>query len=179
MLFNSEWKYGFISRTLHWFTALAIIAALVFIEVRGILPTPLRRSAGFAHIQAGLIVLLLTIPRLVWRSINTTPNIVPPPSQLSRRLSEIGHWCLYALMILLPILGIAFIQGGGREVSFFGLFTLPRLFPQTALAGSLKDLHMWLGNVLLWFAILHVFASFWHHMILKDNTLSRMLGRQP
>ncbi|WP_256870465.1 cytochrome b/b6 domain-containing protein [Chromobacterium haemolyticum] len=41
---------------------------------------------------------------------------------------------------------------------------------------DLKEAHEWLGNALMWLAILHAAAALWHHFIVKDNTLTRLIG---
>lgn len=178
MLRNSELSYGRVARALHWLCALAVILALAFIELKGNFPkgSATRGNLSYAHIQAGLIVLLLVIPRLAWRLGNPPPAITPEPSALMKLLAHAGHWALYALMLALPILGIAFIQANGREVAFFGL-ALPTLMPNNpALGKELKEFHELLGNVLLWLSILHAAAAIWHHAVVKDNTVTRLVG---
>ncbi|UTH74287.1 cytochrome b [Chromobacterium sp. IIBBL 290-4] len=178
MLRNSQHSYGRVARALHWLCAAAIIAALVFIEIKGNFPkgSDVRSGLSYAHIQAGLIVLLLALPRLLWRLGNRPPDITPKPHRHADLLAHAGHWALYALMIALPILGIAFIQAKGREVGLFGLALPTLVSPDPALGGQLKDLHELLGNVLLWLSILHAAAAVWHHRFLKDDTLTRLIG---
>ncbi|KUM03381.1 cytochrome b [Chromobacterium subtsugae] len=178
MLRNSSQSYGRVARALHWLCALAVIAALVFIELKGNFPKgdPVRGGLSYAHIQAGLIVLLLVVPRLAWRLGNPPPGITPRPSPLMKLLAHAGHWALYALMLALPILGIAFIQARGGEVALFGLALPAMLAPDPAFGRQLKDAHELLGNVLLWLSILHAAAAVWHHRFVKDDTLTRLIG---
>jgi len=178
MLKNSQHSYGQPARALHWLSALAVIAALAFIELKDLFPrgTPLRDAMKFGHFQAGLIVLLLVLPRLLWRLGNRVPDITPTPPKRSQAIAKVTHWVLYALMLALPLLGIAIVQGSGHALALFGqplplLFTLDR-----ATAHDLKEVHETLGNVLLWLAILHAAAAVWHHRFLKDNTLTRLIG---
>ncbi|OWY39939.1 cytochrome B [Xenophilus sp. AP218F] len=178
MLRNSHHSYGRLARALHWLCALAIIAALACIEIKGFFPkgSALRDGMKFAHVQAGLIVLLLILPRLLWRVSNPVPAISPAPGKLAMLAAHAMHWALYALMLALPLLGVAFMQGNGREVALFGM-TLPTLFAvDPAAARNWKDLHELLGNVLLWGVILHAAAALWHHAIVKDDTLARLTG---
>ncbi|MGR2663858.1 cytochrome b [Chromobacterium haemolyticum] len=178
MLRNTSQRYGAVSRALHWLGALGVIAALIFIEAKGIFPkgTPLRDSVKYAHVQAGLLVLLLLFPRLIWRAGNPSPAITPQPGRLAALAAKAGHWSLYALMLALPLLGIAFIQAAGKNIAFFG-FPLPLLLPPMPdISHDLKEAHEWLGNALMWLAILHAAAALWHHFIVKDNTLTRLIG---
>lgn len=77
MLKNSQHSYGQLTRALHWLSALAVIAALAFIEVKDFFPkgTALRDAMKFGHFQAGLIVLLVVLPRLLWRMNNRVPTL--------------------------------------------------------------------------------------------------------
>ncbi|AXE32401.1 cytochrome B [Chromobacterium phragmitis] len=178
MLRNTSRSYGQIARALHWLCALAVIAALVVIELKGNFPkgSATRGNLSFVHIQAGLIVLLLVLPRIAWRLSNPQPEISPKPSRLSVLLAHAGHWALYALMLALPLLGIAFIQAKGGQVALLGL-PIPAFMPNDpALGKELKSIHELLGNVLLWLSILHAAAAAGHHLLLKDDTLTRMTG---
>ncbi|WP_293760250.1 cytochrome b [uncultured Aquitalea sp.] len=178
MLKNSQHSYGRLARAFHWLSALAVIAALAFIEFKGIAPkgTPLRDFMKSGHFQAGLIVLLLLLPRLLWRLGNRVPDISPAPHRHAMLLAHAAHWALYALMAALPLLGIAILQGNGKDVVLLGM-TLPVIFHiDPASARDLKELHETLGNVMLWLVILHAGAAIWHHRFVKDDTLTRLTG---
>lgn len=157
---------------------MAVIAALVFIELKDVFPkgTPLRDAMKFGHFQAGLIVLLLVLPRLLWRFGNRVPDITPTLHKHGMLVARVTHWVLYTLMLALPLLGIMIVQGSGHELAFFGQ-PLPVLFAgDRSTAHDLKDVHETLGNVLLWLLVLHVTATVWHHRFVKDDTLTRLIG---
>ncbi|GGY21368.1 cytochrome b [Paludibacterium paludis] len=178
MLKNSQNSYGRVARLLHWLSALAVIAALVFIEMKDLFPkgTPMRDFMKAGHFQAGVTVLLLVLPRLAWRFANPLPRITPAPDKRIALASHAAHWALYALMLALPLLGIIALQNFGREISYFGI-TLPTLVSVSEdAAGNLMDLHETLGNLIMWLAIAHAVAAFWHHFSVKDDTLTRLTG---
>jgi superoxide oxidase len=178
MLKNSQHSYGRLARAFHWLGALAVIAALAFIEFKDIAPkgSPLRDFLKSGHFQAGVIVLLLVLPRLLWRLANRVPDITPAPQPMAMLLAHAAHWLLYGLMIALPLLGIAIVQGNGKDVVLLGS-TLPVLFNVGKdTAHNLKEIHEALGNLLLWLAIFHAAAAVWHHRFVKDDTLTRLTG---
>lgn len=178
MLKNSQHSYGRLARAFHWLGALAVIAALAFIEFKDIAPkgSPLRDFLKSGHFQAGVIVLLLVLPRLLWRLANRVPDITPAPQPAAMLLAHAAHWLLYGLMIALPLLGIAIVQGNGKDVVLLGS-TLPVLFNVGKdTAHNLKEIHEALGNLLLWLAIFHAAAAVWHHRFVKDDTLTRLTG---
>ncbi len=168
--------YGAIARVLHWGMAFLVVLAVCAIEVKGLLPKgPLRHTVSIWHFQAGLCVLFLLCIRIVWRLTHPAPPIVPPLSGLQQRLSGIGHLSLYALMLILPILGVLARQSKGNAVDFLG-YMLPVLLDKGSGAASvLRNLHSTLGNVLIGLVAIHVALTFYHHRIRKDNTLLRML----
>ena len=79
-------------------------------------------------------------------------------------------------MLAIPLLGIALMQGAGKQVVFLG-GVLPTLFTMTPdSVKDIKEIHELLGNILLWLAIFHAAAAIWHHRIVKDDTMSRLVG---
>ena len=175
---NNPSVYDTVWRGLHWAMAFLVISVLVVIEVKGELPKgELRRQLMSWHKQAGVAVFLLIGMRLWWRHTHRAPAIVPPLSDAMQRLAGLAHFGLYALMIVLPVLGVLFQQARGNEVVFLG-WTLPWILNDTSAihyAKPMKSVHEWLGNAMIWLVGLHVASALFHHWIRRDNTLVRML----
>ncbi len=179
MIFNSHNKYGTPSRIFHGFCALCVIAALIFIEIKPYFPkgSDGRALMQYAHIQAGLFVLWLVVPRILWRSANSQPDIDPVPGRFTKAIANLTHYMLYALMLVLPILGVLTWQAGNHAVDFFGV-TLPTIVgSSTEVETIVKNTHEFLGNVMLYLVIVHILAALWHHFVVKDTTFVRMFGR--
>jgi cytochrome b561 len=176
---NSPTSFGSVARAFHWATALLIIAALVMIEVRDWAPrgSVLRGSLRDWHSQAGLVVFALVGFRLGWRLANVEPAIVPPPPAWQRRVAHAVEWTFYALMVVLPVLGIIMMQADGKSVSLLGASLPPLVDVDKARAHRLEDIHGWFGNAMMFLIAAHVAASLWHHFVHRDNTLARMWGR--
>jgi cytochrome b561 len=65
-------------------------------------------------------------------------------------------------------------------MEFFGL-AIPPLIGEMArpLRHELRELHEWIGWAIVVIALLHAFAALYHHYVLKDRVLLRMLpGRR-
>ncbi|TAL91556.1 MAG: cytochrome b [Candidimonas sp.] len=179
MIFNSPAKYGIMSRFFHGFCAVSVIAALIFIEIKPYFPKggDGRALMQYAHMQAGLFVLWLIAPRILWRSANSEPAVDPAQGRFIKAVANLTHYMLYALMLVLPILGVLTWQASGHTVDFFGI-TLPAIVGSGAEVKTLvKSTHEFLGNVMLYLVILHVLAALWHHFVVKDTTFIRMFGR--
>ncbi|MGE5758408.1 MAG: cytochrome b, partial [Sideroxydans sp.] len=75
----------------------------------------------------------------------------------------------------MPITGWLLLSATGKPVPFFGL-ELPALIGENKdLAKTLKDIHEFVGTAGYYLIGLHAAAALYHHYIVRDNTLLRML----
>jgi len=176
---NSPTTFGTVARAFHWSMALLVLASLAMIELRGWAPrgSVLRGALRDWHSQAGLIVFALVGFRLAWRLANVEPGIVPPLAAWQRRMAHAVEWTFYALMVVLPVLGIVMMQYDGKPVSLFGASLPPMVAVDKVQAHRLEDIHEWLGNAMMVLIAAHVGAALWHRFVQRDNTLARMWGR--
>lgn len=168
-------KYGLPAKTLHWVVAIMLSIALVLAWV-----LPRRSAPGYdaileLHKSVGILVLVLVVPRLLWR----LGNPVAPASGLTpleARLSEITHWALYAIMLLIPLTGYLFASAAGQHLDFFGLFTAASPLPtDRTIADPMEFLHK-IGQYAIYGVVgLHVAAALYHHFVKRDGVLQRML----
>jgi superoxide oxidase len=78
----------------------------------------------------------------------------------------------------MPIGGWLMLSAAGKSIPFFGL-TLPALIEENKeLAKTIKQVHATVGEIGYYVIALHAIAALFHHYILKDNTLLRMLPRK-
>lgn len=192
MIKNSNLTYGSIAKWLHWLTALCILVAYVAVyygqwafEPR----TPDRRAITAIHTMFGFSVLILVLPRLIWKLINVRPDPEPVPGW-QRITAKLSHGALYFVMIAMPLAG--WMGFGGQTINMFGLFEVPT-FRNTELFAWLVEgklgltfevfevpidfFHKQIGGAwLVWMLVaVHVGAAVYHHRVRKDKTLRRML----
>ena len=130
------------------------------------------------HFSIGITVLVAMVLRLLWRLSQRQPDDVPAP-RLQLLAAHAMHWALYAALILMPITGYLGIRS---TVHYFGLFDIPSL-AQTPLGDALgdlrdaaHDLHETAGEWVIWvLVVLHAAAGLYHHVMLGDRVLVRML----
>jgi cytochrome b561 len=172
---TTQLKYSTGAIVIHWVSALLMIYMLFWGEglIRG--EGGAAPSNPMLHASLGITILILSILRLVWRFMNPPPPDVPMPVWQAK-FSHYLHWGFYALLILIPLSGMAAldrsIAGKHPEFSsltFFNLFPVPH-FSMTWF-GQTHDLMTKLGIALL---ILHVLGALKHQFIDKDNLLKRM-----
>ncbi|MEO7205537.1 MAG: cytochrome b/b6 domain-containing protein [Steroidobacteraceae bacterium] len=93
---------------------------------------------------------------------------------ISRRLSSPVHRALYALMFLIPILGVVTFVYHDRIFNL-GLFQIDFGIKQNrAIFSPTEDIQGYLAYALFALAGLHALAALWHPFYLHDGVLARM-----
>lgn len=173
-------RYDKVAIWLHWVIAFAIIAIAATELLREDLfakGTFLREALKAFHGPAGTVVFALILIRLVWRSTHAAPALPDAMRPWEQTAARLMHYVLYAMMVLLPAVGMAYVFARGRPIDF-GLFQLAFPLDQYIsrdAAKGLKGLHALLGQGILVVAFVHALASLWHHYVRSDDVLARML----
>jgi len=174
---NSVDRYGWPSIALHWLLLLLIAAVYACIELRELFPkgSDPREALKTWHFMLGLGVFALAWLRLAVHFSGPAPAIEPEPLRWVKLSGSLMHVALYVLMIGLPLAGWLVLSASGKPVPFFGL-QLPALVGENkALSDLFKDIHE-AGAKAGYFLIgLHAAAALFHHYVVRDNTLRRML----
>jgi len=168
-------RYSIASIALHWTMMLAIAAAWLIAQFIEDMPRgPDRVLAQGAHAAFGLAVAALLLPRLLARFLGgTLTDSVRPVWE--QRLGQAAHLLLYALMIAMPLSGVAIALSGRAPFPVLGLFELPPLLSAYGLRKTLEEVHGVLSNVLLGAIALHVAATLWHVFVRHDGIAGRMI----
>ena len=174
---NPASRYGSLSIGLHWVMLLLLAAVYACIELRGNFPkgSDIREGLKTWHFMLGLAVLALVIVRLAARFMAPTPRIEPAPPNWQNRLATLMHVALYVLMIGMPLLGWLTLSAEGKPIPFFGLQLPPLVAENEALADWVQEIHETGGTVGYFLIGLHAAAALFHHYVVGDNTLRRML----
>ncbi|MGE4063894.1 MAG: cytochrome b [Rhodospirillaceae bacterium] len=170
-------KFGPVAIALHWTIALALIlSVLTGLGYAYIDDTRTSRTSLELHQSIGFLIFLLALARLYWRITHTPP---PPPTgytRAQRMAAAVTHATLYLFIIGMPISGYTGLAARGRDIPIFGAFNLPIVTPLSFdLSNSATTLHIYSQYALYVLVVLHVAAALWHHFILKDDVMRRML----
>ena len=163
--------------TLHWLVFIGVVVAYTAIELKGFWPkgSVTREMLAQVHYTAGISVLLLMIIRIFLKIRHRDPLIVPAPPRWQTILAKSAHGILYLMFLALPVLGILIVYFGQKHGSFFGI-TLPvAAVANKVIQRDIKEIHELIANVGYFVIGLHAAAALFHHYIVRDNTLQRML----
>lgn len=170
-------RYSTASIMLHWLMLLLIIGVYAAIELREFFPkgSESREALKMWHFMLGLSVLCLVWLRLAARLKWAPPRSSPDNPAWRHVLPGATHLCLYGFMIAMPIAGWLILSAEGKAIPFFGL-ELPALAGRNEqLAEQAKELHELGGTIGYWLIGLHAAASLFHHYVLRDGVLKRMM----
>lgn len=176
MAATADWvRYNSLARTLHW----AIAALILFNLFTGITHDAMEKvwQSIPAHEATGLLILVLSLVRVIWRLRWTTPDYPVDFKPALRKFAAATHGLLYILMLVLPVTGWIFTSAGKWPLSVYGLFDWPKLALTKAMpiVGASHEAHEILGYTFAALVVAHVGAALYHHFALKDGTIRRML----
>lgn len=162
-------------RVLHWLMA-ACILAMFFIGV-GMVSTiaPKYLPLIAIHKTLGIVILLLVVIRLGVRLRYGAPALpagLPIPMKLAAQLS---HYLLYALMVVMPLLGWAMLSAADYPVVVFGGVHLPMILAQSESVHTLLwDAHYYLAFAFFALVLLHLGAALFHGLVRRDGVFNSM-----
>jgi cytochrome b561 len=174
---NSTDRYDRLTRTFHWLTAALVIFMFASAHLWENLEkgTPLRKGLQSVHISLGIAMAVLIAARIVWRLIGGNHPKAETHAVVNVA-AKIAHGCLYLLLLAQVVLGFLFRWAQGEPFTFFGLFPVSApLVIDHELRGTLGGLHNNVAWAIILLAGLHAGAALWHHCIMGDSTLRRML----
>jgi cytochrome b561 len=173
----SATRYNPVAKALHW-----LVFALVLVQFvigwtmpatrRGVIPGRLINL----HLSFGVLILAVVLIRVLWRRAHPVAVGAEDIPQWEQTAARATHLLMYALLLVLPILGWAAASARDWTVRVFDLVTLPHLVAAEAKIGFLAgDVHVVLSYVLLGLIGLHVAAALYHYLVRRDRVLQRML----
>jgi cytochrome b561 len=181
LLRNTPEGFGALAKTLHWVTLLLLIGSFSIALSMESLPLSPRKLQLFAwHKWIGVTVFLVVILRLGWRLANPVPRQPDSVAPWQRRLAGLSHAALYGLLFVMPITGWIMSAALNLPVVYLGIILIPSPFGvDRALGEAMKAVHLALALVLLVLVIIHALAALYHHFILGDDVMRRMLPWSP
>jgi len=172
-----ERGYSFGMRLMHWITA----GAMLFVILAGIAignDIKIYDKLYDHHRAMGFLLLFIVTIRILVKLFSKQPSPLPSTvTHWQKALSGIVHHLLYAALIFQPLLGwYATNAWGVKKIPFFFGMHLPQIVEKDrALGNYLLDIHHKTGLLIAALVAIHIGAALYHHFILKDRVLHRML----
>lgn len=167
-------RYDHVAIGLHWLIAGLIVVGFALGLTIDLFSPDLKGAAINAHALIGLAVLALSLFRLSWRLSHRPPELPATMGALARLSAKLVHLALYALMIVIPLIGIPALLWRGRGLDL-GLFQLASPFTRTPeVYRPLTEVHELASFALVALALAHAAAALYHQYVRRDGVLARM-----
>jgi cytochrome b561 len=159
---------------LHWITALLVAVLWTIGQTVDVFPSgPLRIDYRSVHIVLGIVLGAVLLARLAWR-LTRHESLPPIDHGVLLAIARFTHWLLYALLAVTVGLGIANVWVRGDSI--FNLLSVPAYDPgNRSLMHLIGGWHALAANTVMIVAGVHAAAALFHHYVLRDATLRRML----
>ncbi|WP_299191421.1 cytochrome b [uncultured Erythrobacter sp.] len=165
--------YGSVAITIHWISALLIIALLASgMRAGGIEDASSKAAFLRVHIPLGVSVLILTILRLIWWMFaDSKPAPVAMPDWQDFIAKSI-HVLFYVVILGMAISGIAMLAVSGAGPTIFSgtVEALPDFWDYKP-----RMPHGIGGRVMLALFVFHAGAALYHQFVKRDGLIGRML----
>jgi cytochrome b561 len=169
-------RYDAVTIAFHWATAALVLVLFGTALLWQYAPRDWGlRSLQDIHVSLGIALAAVLVGRLAWRFF-AARRLPAEGTGLTKLLSRIVHFGLYALLAVQVVLGFGTQWFGGEALDFFGWFSIPSPFAGSrAVSHQLETLH----NIVAWSLIYlvggHAGAALVHRYVFKDGVLKRML----
>jgi cytochrome b561 len=166
--------------TLHWVLAILIVAALL-VGFFWLSATPNSEPQKIVvlrwHMAGGMLILALMVIRFIVRRWSSRPADATTGYPLLDRIAPISHYGFYVLVVLMAGTGLATAILAGLPAIVFGDSGDP--LPPTFTTYPTWLAHGTLAMLLVGLIVLHALAALYHHFVMKDGLLGRMVFGRP
>lgn len=172
-----------ITISLHWIIAWTIIGLLA-------LGIYMEENEAYQfydlHKSIGALIFVVILVRVVWRIKQGWPTPASEYKKVEQLMSKLVHYVLLIGSVIIPLSGLMMSWGGGHELAVFGVevwgsnhdpVTDETVARSESIGGLGHQLHGLVSNVVIGAIVLHVVGALKHHIIDKDATLKRMVGK--
>ena len=182
--------YSAVAIVFHWLIAALMLTNIGLAWYFNTLKYPANVPPIQLHKSIGITVLLLTLARIAWRLANRPPPLPDHMARWERWAARATHYLFYFLMLAMPLSGWAMVSASpllrAHPTVLFGVVPWPTLPFSQIDPDTLHDLSKLFRkthDTLAWVAYLtialHVAAALKHHLIDRDDVLTRMLPLLP
>jgi cytochrome b561 len=173
-------RYSATAIGLHWL--MAVLLATLFcvgLYMRQLALSPWKLHVYSWHKWAGVSALALLLVRLAWRARHQPPELPAAMPPAARLAAHAGHGLIYVLVTAIALTGWLMSSAKGFQTVYLGILPIPDLLDKDkALGDALQQVHQALNFLLAVLVAGHAGAAIKHHLVDKDDVLTRMLPRR-
>lgn len=170
-------RYDGLSIILHWATAALITALFALALFWGDVSRPVRQQMIGLHLTLGILLAATLAARIGWR-LTPGHQVQSAATGWTERASKAVQAFLYLLLAAQVVLGFVARWTAGRPMLFFGLqIPSPLTKVRHSLTEQLEQVHNWVAWTIVILALGHAAAALFHHFVLRDQVLMRMLPK--
>ena len=181
-LTNTADRFGSVSKTFHWLTALGIIVLMPLGVIANGMPYETSEQLAdkawmfSLHKTVGVAVFFIALARIVWAISQPKPGLLHPDRKVETLAAETVHWLLYGSLVVVPLSGWIHHAATTGFAPIWWPFgqNLPLVPKSESIAAIFGGAHFVLTKVLALSLLLHIAGALKHHVIDKDATLRRM-----
>ncbi|MGE0485886.1 MAG: cytochrome b [Gammaproteobacteria bacterium] len=177
---NSANRYGVVTKSLHWLTALLILG-LIWLGWYMVDLSYFDRwytESLTWHRVLGLLVFALGVATLAWRLVSPSPPSVPTLKPWERALGTAMHHLLFLMVFAIPVSGYLVSTSAGKSIDVFGWFVVPALVDvDSTLRDIAIEVHYYLAYSTAALVTMHAGAALKHQFFDRDGTLARMIWK--
>jgi cytochrome b561 len=139
------------------------------------LDRPLQNSLYIFHKNVGVVLLILILVRIAYRSRHKPAPLPPEMPNWQEKIAGLSHLALYTLLLIMPVAGYVRVRAGGFPIEALDALGVPSLVPRSdTLAEAAQTVHYFGGLALAAFVAIHIGAAVYHGIVRKDGVFSRM-----
>jgi len=176
---NTSNEFGLIAKLLHWGVATLFILQFIWVYIK-IYALPEKSALGLfllklVHKPIGFFLLVISFLTVYWRLTNIKPSFPKSMPEWEKFAAKVVHFCLFFVIVMMPVTGFIASNYGGFPINIFGLFKLPLILPTDKERAKLfLALHEYCSYLSIFLLIVHLGAVVKHQFIDKCNILKRM-----
>jgi cytochrome b561 len=169
--------YTSAARVLHWITAFLILIVIPLGWVIGFeLGGNLQDQLYDLHRSIGALFIPVVLVRVTYRWTHAPSPLPDDISHFQQFAAHVTHMALYALLIGQPLIGWIATSAYRAQITVFGLFDLPPIWPEErAFSERMFQLHALMGFSIAALVAAHIAAAVYHHVVRKDRVLMRII----
>lgn len=167
-------RYPARMRVLHWLVAVLVAAVWPLGMMIKFTREEVKLDFYMLHESLGFIVLWLMLVRT---GVRLTASPLPRPAAgIEGLASRTVHGLLYLFLVVMPVSGFLATNAHGFPLHWFNLVRIwSPVGKSPEIAPWFSAIHTWSAWILLSLFALHIGAVLFHHVIRRDDTLTRIL----